>query len=63
MADTFHVGDIVQMKSGGPKMTITAIDKDVSDRGVAECQWFAGDDLKKAILFLSSLKAAKESDP
>ncbi len=31
----FKVGDVVQLKSGGPKMTVSEIDSD----GVF-CQWF-----------------------
>lgn len=34
MAD-FKVGDVVQLKSGGPVMTITYI-----DGGKAVCEWF-----------------------
>jgi uncharacterized protein YodC (DUF2158 family) len=40
--NTFKVGDIVQLKSGGPKMTVkdpTAIN------GNVHCQWFAGSKL------------------
>jgi uncharacterized protein YodC (DUF2158 family) len=33
----FKVGDVVQLKSGGPKMTVTTIRTDSLD-----CSWFEG---------------------
>jgi uncharacterized protein YodC (DUF2158 family) len=36
------IGDIVQLKSGGPIMTITDID-DPSGRAAAYCVWFSQD--------------------
>jgi uncharacterized protein YodC (DUF2158 family) len=38
MAGSFKVSDVVQLKSGGPKMTVFK----KSREGVA-CTWFAGD--------------------
>jgi uncharacterized protein YodC (DUF2158 family) len=36
MADAINVGDVVQLKSGGPRMTVSSIDgRDVY------CEWFA----------------------
>jgi uncharacterized protein YodC (DUF2158 family) len=40
--DRFKVGDIVQLKSGGPKMTVTSIG---NGSDMVECTWF-GDDNK-----------------
>ena len=37
MAEKFKIGDIVQLKSGGPKMTVTK----VLEEGV-NTAWFAG---------------------
>lgn len=37
----FKVGDVVQLKSGGPRMTVSEVDSD----GVT-CSWFAGTDNK-----------------
>lgn len=34
----FKVGDIVQLKSGGPKMTVSG----VLDKGNYTCTWFRG---------------------
>jgi uncharacterized protein YodC (DUF2158 family) len=37
LAETYKVGDVVQLKSGGPKMTVTA-----SEAKTVHCVWFAG---------------------
>ncbi len=39
MADTFKVGQVVQLKSGGPKMTVSGFSN--IDESVY-CTWFAG---------------------
>jgi uncharacterized protein YodC (DUF2158 family) len=41
MADTFKIGDVVQLKSGGPKMTVVAIGE------LVRCAWFFGDNSKQ----------------
>jgi uncharacterized protein YodC (DUF2158 family) len=43
MANSLKVGDIVQLKSGGPKMTVTDIYQD----GRVGCVWFVGADQKE----------------
>jgi len=40
----FKPGDLVQLKSGGPKMTVKAIDP---ENGEAYCQWFVGNMLNR----------------
>jgi len=40
MATAFKVGDIVQLKSGSPKMTVTLIPS--SDKTLVHTSWFAG---------------------
>lgn len=42
MADKFNVGDIVQLKSGGPKMTVEKIGAESYDRSQVYCTWFSG---------------------
>jgi uncharacterized protein YodC (DUF2158 family) len=37
MAQAFKAGDIVRLKSGGPRMTLTSVD----DRGYVRTAWFA----------------------
>jgi uncharacterized protein YodC (DUF2158 family) len=36
-AEELSVGDVVQLKSGGPKMTVTKV-----DRNWITCNWFEG---------------------
>ena len=40
----FKVGDIVRLKSGGPKMTVEILLGD----GELKCQWFDGSELQEA---------------
>ena len=42
MADTFSVGDVVRLKSGGPVMTVVYRDGD----GDIDCVWFDGKEKK-----------------
>lgn len=43
MANTFAVGDIVQLKSGGPKMTVMRVGPKVPRASpVVFCAWFDG---------------------
>ncbi len=41
MADEFKVGDTVQLKSGGPKMTITTVGDNYGTPTIW-CAWFEG---------------------
>lgn len=54
----FEAGDVVQLKSGGPKMTVEAIDKFgmgcTHDR--ANCVWFEGTKRMEALFELPTLK-------
>ncbi len=52
----FKVGDIVQLKSGGPKMTVSEIYKD----GTYGCSWFVGTDLKEASFSANALEPYEE---
>ncbi len=45
-------GDVVQLKSGGPHMTVQEIDDD----GDVECQWFVDKDLKFGVFPPESLQ-------
>ena len=41
MADQLKVGDVVQLKSGGPKMTVTVVDNTLGTP-IIYCAWFVG---------------------
>lgn len=43
MTEEFKIGDIVRLKSGGPKMTVTEMYPDVATRKpLVKCTWFYG---------------------
>ena len=37
----FDIGDLVKLKSGGPKMTVTRVDN-LGIRKIVRCTWFTG---------------------
>jgi len=43
MADSFNVGDKVQLKSGGPFMTVESVET-FGNSDTVECVWFNNDD-------------------
>ena len=53
--DDFKPGDIVQLKSGGPKMTV----QDVRPQTI-HCQWFAGSKLEDGHFNKESIIKFKE---
>lgn len=59
----FKVGDLVTLKSGGPKMTVSlVIEKHISGKRVegymCECTWFDKDELVQVIEFEEELLVA-----
>jgi uncharacterized protein YodC (DUF2158 family) len=43
MSDSkFKVGDVVELKSGGPRMTVQSVEED----GTTRCLWFVANELK-----------------
>ena len=59
------IGSVVQLKSGGPKMTVQNIGDysygGNSDNG-ANCSWFAGDEHKSEVFTLSALRVINDED-
>jgi len=54
----FKVGDIVQLVSGGPKMTVSEVSAQnvgFSFLGKVSCQWFAGNKLEHGFFPADSL--------
>lgn len=47
---TINDGDVVQLKSGGPKMTVTG-----DTLGAPICKWFDGTTLKEGVFSNASL--------
>jgi uncharacterized protein YodC (DUF2158 family) len=42
MGSPFKVGDIVELKSGGPPMTVTEVHTNLVGHSEIKCQWFFG---------------------
>ena len=61
MQNEFQLGDLVQLKSGGPAMTITEIRDDVGD-DVVWCKWFANNKTESDSFPPLALKKADPSD-
>jgi uncharacterized protein YodC (DUF2158 family) len=57
MADEFKVGDIVQLKSGGPEMTVTVVG-DHYGTPTVWCVWFVGTKQEKGDFPSGALKPA-----
>ena len=56
----FKVGDVVQLKSGGPKMTVAEKQPHMaSNRGIY-CQWFAGSKLESGFFSAEVLTQQKD---
>lgn len=58
MAD-IKAGDVVQLKSGGPKMTVSQIGDFVMSKGIengAKCTWFDKTTLKEDVFHMEALK-------
>lgn len=56
-SSSFKVGDIVQLKSGGPEMTIQRTpEKEKGINSYYTCQWFAGKKLESGNFPADSLK-------
>ena len=53
----FNIGDIVQLKSGGPKMTVG--ENPNPGRRQIYCQWFAGSKLEQGYFAKETLMAAQ----
>lgn len=64
MAKEFKVGDIVQLKSGGPKMTVHGVDVSPGmDEPRVWCVWFAGSKRQLDRFSVNTLVLVPEKDP
>ncbi len=57
MANKLKIGDIVQLKSGGPEMTVQREPSELNN--YYTCQWFAGKKLESGTFKEDSLKPVK----
>lgn len=71
MANDFKTGDIVQLKSGGPKMvvaksttekTLEIPEIELDPRGSVRCQWFSGSKLQEGWFDPESLVKVEEGE-
>jgi uncharacterized protein YodC (DUF2158 family) len=58
MADEIKAGDVVELKSGGPRMTVAKVE---NWNGVmrATCHWFEGDKPQQGYFPVSSLERSE----
>jgi len=61
MSNRFAIGDIVQLKSGGPKMTVQKMDVYYGEDSI-QCQWFSGTKLQGGRFHPEILVKVEESD-
>ena len=61
MAHIFAVGDIVQLKSGGPEMTVQTTPDPPGK--YYKCQWFAGKKLESGTFQEASLQRVEAKAP
>lgn len=59
MKEEIKAGDIVYLKSGGPKMTVGAIDE---GREIAECTWFQKNLVENESFYVATL-TKKDPNP
>ena len=56
-SETFEIGDVVRLKSGGPQMCIVT----TGSRG-CQCEWFDGSDVKKHDFIFETLVKENPDD-
>lgn len=61
MANQFKDGDLVQLKSGGPTMTVT--NTSTEGKGIVYTKWFAGSKLESGNFPAEALQAPPPKEP
>ncbi|WP_241594919.1 YodC family protein [Rosenbergiella epipactidis] len=59
MSGKFNKGDVVQLASGGPKMTVIG---ENSMLGGYVCEWFSKEEIKSKVFTEESIKLASDND-
>lgn len=57
--NSLTIGDVVQLKSGGPKMTVCSTE---GKGGAYRCCWFNGKRVERADFQFETLKTVNDSD-
>jgi len=60
MDEMAKIGDVVRLKSGGPKMTIARFTKTDDWPVAVACSWFTGDELKWDLFGVHQLVMAND---
>ncbi len=64
---TIKIGDLVRLKSGGPKMTVKSLGQysqmSPHEGAFAACTWFQGSDLREEDFALETLEIYPEQGP
>lgn len=58
----FEAGDVVQLKSGGPKMTVVRVGDDEDGNWDAYCIWYEGATKRAETMPFAALKKHDEAD-
>ena len=64
MAAKFKAGDLVELRSGGPVMTVERVSEsfEMDDVWSYGCTWFAGDKHQHSSFTEAALKGAEDDD-
>ena len=57
---TFNIGDLVELKSGGPVMTVYSVSRGGDH---VTCEWFAGAKLEEGHFAMAMLQPGKPKTP
>ncbi len=60
--EEIKAGDVVQLKSGGTKMTVESIEE-YGENKVAKCSWFVKTEYKSENIFVIALKKYENPQP
>ncbi|BCB26512.1 hypothetical protein SKTS_13980 [Sulfurimicrobium lacus] len=60
MSDKFKIGDIVQLKSGGPRMTVTRVEKAHSGESKIHTTWFVESKPENSVFPFDAIAFCKE---
>jgi uncharacterized protein YodC (DUF2158 family) len=58
VAQKYKIGDIVELNSGGPRMTVSQLGSPIDEVSRVQCQWFAGSKQQEAWFPEDSLNPA-----